>query len=304
MHLCTQTMPFDEPLDDILSYLEKLGMDGVDLSVDFDQYPLDQAADRIQEIFSRHDLQIDVLSAVGPGVNPLHPVADRAAEADQRLRDTIRLADTMGIGTVTAFSGLPGGSPADDTPTWISTMPPYPELADARSYQWEAVAIPYWEELSEFADMYDVDVAVEVHINTLVNTPAELLYLQERAGNRIVGFLDTAHLMLQNIDPSESIRYLSSNDALAHVEISDVKYDETRRKIHGDWSLSHDVGVPNSWTLCTVGDGHARPYWSELIHVLESQGYDGPISIQQLRTPEPLRSGLERATGLLQELMT
>lgn len=299
MHLCTQTMPFEEPLDDTLSFLEDVGISHVDLHIDPERYLGDEsAATELRATLDDHEATVDVLSALGPGVNPLHPDDDRADTADRRLRRTIELAGQLDVGTVTAFAGLPGGSKNDTTPTWITAMPPYPELEDAHSYQWKQ-AVDYWSDLAMFADAHSVDVAIEIHINTIVNTPPALVRLREATGDRIVGFLDTAHLYLQDIDPTVAISYLGRKHSLAHFEVADVVYETEVRDLHGNWSMP----APGAWSLATVGEGHDAAHWESILTALAEAGYEGPVSIQQLRTERSLRRGLADAAELLAPLI-
>lgn len=295
MHLCTQTMPFDDPLEDVFAFCRDVGIEGVDLHVDAGDYVTDGAARRaLRELVADYGLSIDVLSALGPGVNPLHPDEERAAAADAHLRETIRLADRLAVDTVTAFAGLPAGSPTDTTPNWITATAAYPELADAYSSQWQET-VEYWRDVASFAGDFGVDVAIEIHVNTMVNTPPALRKLREAAGDSLVGFLDTAHLILQHIDPCRSIRYLSEADALGHFEVADVSWSDADRDLHGAWDMSHQ----DAWTFCTIGEGHGDAYWAEVLSTLDDVGYDGAVSIQQLKTPMELREGLTEATDRL-----
>ena len=56
------------------------------------------------------------ISALSCHNNPVHPRAEIAERDDRVLRDTIRLAELLGVRTVVTFSGCPGGAPDDTTP--------------------------------------------------------------------------------------------------------------------------------------------------------------------------------------------
>jgi len=303
MHLCVQTLPFEDPLEETLAFLGDLGVDGVDWHCDPEEYlgdPDAQAA--LLETFESAGVQLDLLGATGPNV--LHPVEERASDADEHLRATIELADELGVGTVSAFSGLPGGGPTDGTPNWIVAPIPPGEQAGQYAYQWEEVAIPYWRDLAAFADGHDVDVAIEIHVNMLVNSPPALARLREATNERIGAYVDPAHLWLQDVDPVASVRYLAERDAIMHVEASDVvDYDENLR-LRGRWDMTpmdDELGRP--WAFCTVGYGHGADEWGDLLATLDLVGYDGPVSVQQLNTPQPLREGVAKGVRFLDDLV-
>lgn len=302
MHLCTQTARFDGPLEETLTYLDGLGIESLDLKADPDVYlDDDDAQAELRTLLDEYDMEISVLGAGGS--NPLHPDEETADEADTRLRETIRLADQLGVDTVTSFSGLPAGAPGDSTPNWIVCPAPSRGQADSYEYQWD-IAIDYWSDLGAFADEHDVDVAIEIHVRTLANSPTTMVRLREEASGRIGGYVDPAHLTIQGIDPSVSIRYLADHEALFHFEASDVKVYDDNRRLKGLWDMtpmSDRLGRP--WSFCTVGYGHDDEYWRDIIATLNLVGYDGAISIQQLHTPEPFREGLERAASFLDDML-
>lgn len=302
MHLCTQTARFDEPLEETLGYLRELGIESLDLKLDPAEYldDADAQAD-LRALLDDHDMASSVLG--GGGSNPLHPDEARAAEADARLRDTIRLAAQLDVDTVTTFSGLPAGAPGDSTPNWLVSPVPPRGQADAHAYQWE-VATDYWADLGAFAADHAVDVAIELHVRTLVNSSPTLLRLREAAGEHVGGYVDPAHLTLQGIDPSAAIRHLAAEDALLHFEASDVKVYDDNARLRGLWDMTPMTErLERPWAFCTVGYGHDDAYWRDIISTLNLVGYDGAVSIQQLHTPEPFRTGLERAVEFLDGML-
>ncbi|WP_418280610.1 sugar phosphate isomerase/epimerase family protein [Halorubrum sp. DTA98] len=303
MHLAVQTLPFDEPLESTLTFLSELGVESVDWRCEPEEYLDDSDAQAaLLETVANHEMDICMLGVTG--YNPLHPVAERADAADERLRETIRLADQLGIETVSAFSGLPGGGPSDRTPNWVATPIPPGDQHDFVEYQWEDVAIPYWRDIGEYADDHGVDVAIEIHVNTLVNSPATLRKLRDATHDRIGGYLDPGHLWLQDIDPVASIRYLAADDALFHVEASDVRRHEATQAIKGTWDMTPlDDVEDRPWVFCPVGYGHDEGSWRDIVSTLDRVGYDGPVSIQQLNTPEPLHEGVRKSAALLDRIM-
>ncbi|WP_164471104.1 sugar phosphate isomerase/epimerase [Halorubrum sp. CSM-61] len=303
MHLAVQTLPFEEPLESTLEFLAPLGVESIDWRCDPDEY-LDAETDQAEllETVRAHGMEISMLGVTG--YNPLHPVSEQADAADERLRKTIRLADQLGVDTVSAFSGLPGGHPDDRTPNWTATPIPPGDQRERFDYQWEDVAIPYWTDLGAYADDYGIDVAIEIHVNTLVNSPAALRRLRDATHDRIGGYLDPGHLWLQDIDPVASVRYLAEDDALFHVEASDVQTHEANLAVKGRWDMTPlDDAENRPWSFCPIGYGHDEEAWREIVTALDLVGYDGPVSIQQLNTPQPLHSGMEHSTAFLDRVL-
>jgi len=302
MHLCVQTLPFDDPLEETLGFLEELGVECVDWHCDPDEYLDDpDARAELLETFASFGIDLAILGATGPNV--LHPVDVQASAADERLRGVIELADQLGVGTVSAFSGLPGGGPEDRTPNWVVTPVPPGEQHEQFAYQWEEVAIPYWRDLSAFADEHDVDVAIEIHVDTLVNSPVALDRLREATSERIGAYVDPGHLWLQGIDPVATIRYLAERDAIMHVEASDVVEYAENQALKGRWDMTPmDDALERPWAFCTVGYGHDEREWRDIVSTLDLVGYDGPVSIQQLNTPQPLHEGVAKGVRFLDRL--
>jgi len=72
--------------------------------------------------------------------------------------DTIRLAGELGVKKIVMMSGLPPAAPGDRIPNWITYTVSWPAtLQDALNYQWNDVAIPYWEGLVRLADEIGVE---------------------------------------------------------------------------------------------------------------------------------------------------
>lgn len=303
MRLCVQTLPFEEPIEETLRFLSKYDVESVDWRCEPDEYLDDpDSQESLLETFVEYGIDLEMLGATG--YNPLHPDEDRARAADERLRDTIRLADQLGIDTVSAFSGLPGGSSEDRTSNWIVTPVPPGDQSEQHAYQWEEVAIPYWNELGAFADSHGVGVAIEIHVNMLINSPPAMMRLRQETNDRIGAYVDPGHLWLQEIDPVASIRYLGENDAIMHVEASDVQRHESNLRLKGMWDMTPlDQESERPWTFCPVGYGHADEEWREIISALSLVGYDGPVSIQQLNTPEPLHESIANSAEFLDGML-
>ena len=306
MDIGVHTPPLaDESLEGALSYLDELGVDAIEPGVGGhpgeDHLPReehldnDSAQQEVLNLLNEYDMRISALAIHN---NPLHPDEARAEEADTELREAIRLAGQLEVGTVTGFSGLPAGSPNDETPNWI-TAPWPPEHAEALEYQWE-VAVEYWSELASFADDHGVDIAIEMHPNMLVYEPHGLARLREETGERIGANFDPSHLYWQGISVTDAIRYLGERDAIHHFHAKDTKvYEEQSREKGVLDTTAYDDEPNRSWLFRSVGYGHDESHWKDIVSTLRMVGYDGALSIEHEDSLTSSREGLEKAIGLL-----
>ncbi|MFD1588375.1 sugar phosphate isomerase/epimerase family protein [Halorientalis brevis] len=291
---------------DALEYLASLGVDAVELGCG--GHPGDEhlpTGDYLDDETAQSELRSELdehglyVSALATHNNPLHPDEDRAARADTELRDAIRLAGQLDVGTVTCFSGLPGGASDDVTPNWI-TAPWPPEHAEALQYQWER-AIDYWTDLATFAKSHDVHVAIEMHPNMLVYEPHGLLRLRRATNEHLGANFDPSHLYWQNIDPVAAIRYLGAADAIHHVHAKDTELYDTNVRTRGVLDTTpYDDESERSWLFRTVGYGHGEQHWKRVVSALRIVGYDGALSIEHEDSLMSSKEGLEKAVELLQ----
>ena len=297
----------DESLEDALAYLSDRGVSTVELGcggfVGDDHLPtgeyLDDGGkrDELLDLVDGNDLRI---SALATHNNPLHPDDDRRAEADRELRDAIELAGELDVGTVTTFSGLPGGAPDDASPNWI-TAPWPPEHAEMLEYQWEEVGVPYWSDVAEHADEHDVDVAIEMHPNMLVFEPTGMMRLREATSDRIGANFDPSHLYWQGIDVTEAVRFLGERDAIHHVHAKDTKVYQSNARLKGVLDTAgYTEESDRSWLFRSIGYGHGEDHWKDLVSTLRMVGYDGALSIEHEDSLTSSREGLEKAIDVLQ----
>ena len=297
-----------ESLEDALEYLTGLGVEMVELGCGGDpgndHLPMDDYLDNdaaqaeLRSLLDDFDVGI---SALATHNNPLHPDDNRAAAADEQLRNAIRLADQLDANCITCFSGLPGGGPADEVPNWITA--PWPnEHLDALEYQWSEVAIPYWQDLAAFADDHGVDVAIEMHPNFLVYNPPSMLRLREATNERIGANLDPANIVWQGIDIPKAIRYLGADDAIHHVHAKDLRRYEANLDVTGVLDTKpYTEELDRSWLFRSIGYGHDLDYWKDMVSTLRMVGYDGTLSVEHEDSLTSSREGLEKAIGTLRE---
>ncbi|WP_416841742.1 sugar phosphate isomerase/epimerase family protein [Haloferax sp. DFSO52] len=295
-----------EPLEDVLDYLDDIGVGAVELGcggfvgddhLATEDYLDDEEAQAdLHELLEEYDMDV---SALATHNNPIHPNEERAAQADEELRDAIRLASQLDVNTVTTFSGLPGGAPGDETPNWITA--PWPnEHGEALEYQWEEVAIPYWSEIGEFAEKHGVDVAIEMHPNMLVYEPHSMMRLREAGGERIGANFDPSHLYWQGIEITEALRFLGAEGAIHHFHAKDTGLYESNARTKGYLDTApYTDESDRSWLFRSVGYGHGEKHWKDIVSTLRMIGYDGALSIEHEDSLTSGREGLEKAVDLL-----
>jgi len=307
MDIGVHTPPlYDRSFEEALSVLSEMGVDAVEPGVG--GYPGDEHLPRreylddedaqaeLREMLDEHDMRI---SALATHNNPLHPDDEQAETADAELREAIELAAQLDVNTVTCFSGLPAGGPNDETPNWITA--PWPQdHADAHEYQWEDVAIPYWEEIAELAEEHGVDVAIEMHPNMLVYEPHGMLRLREATGERIGANFDPSHLYWQGISITDAIRLLGEEDAIHHFHAKDTKvYEEQAREKGVLDTTSYTDEKDRSWIFRSIGYGHGESHWKDVVSTLRMVGYEGALSIEHEDSLTSSLEGLEKAVDML-----
>lgn len=294
-----------EPLEQTIAFLHELGIDAVEIGagghpgedhIARERLLADKAAQAaFRDLMGAHAMYV---SALATHNNPLHPQEAIAAEADRELRETIELANVLGIPCVTCFSGLPGGGPNDKVPNWI-TAPWPPEHADALEYQWE-VAIEYWQDLAGYAEQHNVNIAIEMHPNMLIYEPSGLLGLRDATNDRVGVNFDPSHLIWQGIDIPTAIRELGAVNAIHHVHAKDTMIYEpvARRKGVLDTTPYLDE-VNRSWLFRSIGYGNGETFWKDVVSTLRMVGYDGVLSIEHEDSLTSSREGLEKGVDLL-----
>jgi len=308
MDIGVHTPPlYGQSLDDALAYLHGIGVDAIepgvgghpgDTHMPREEYlDDDEAQNHLSDLLDEYEMRI---SALATHNNPLHPDDETAEEADTELREAIELADQLDVGTVTTFSGLPAGSPNDETPNWITA--PWPdEHAEAHRYQWEEVAIPYWSNIADHAADHGVDVAIEMHPNMLVYEPSGMLRLREETNDHIGANFDPSHLYWQNIEITDAIRFLGEHDAIHHFHAKDTKVYDAQARTKGVLDTTpYDEEADRSWLFRSVGYGHGEEHWKDIVSTLRMVGYDGALSIEHEDSLTSSNEGLEKAVAMLQ----
>ncbi len=294
-------------LDEVIKKIKPMGIESIELGTG--NYPGDahlkldwlNSPSKLKEFKQKFDDQGITISALSCHGNPLHPVkkiADAHAEAS---RKTILLAEKLGVRTVNDFSGCPGDSESSKYPNWVTCFwpPDYPEIL---KWQWEKKVIPYWKKRAKFAEDHGVRIAFEMHPGFVVYSPETLLRLRAAAGPALGCNFDPSHLFWQGIDPCAAIRALG--DAIFHVHAKDTRLYDANYKVNGVLDTKPYSDEKNrAWIFRTVGYGHGREFWTDLISTLQMVGYNDVLSIEHEDSLMSVEEGLSKAARFLNELL-
>ena len=294
-------------LDESLAYLHSLGVDSMEIGAG--GYPgkahLDpkdylgkpEKIQELKDLLKKHEMKICAVACHG---NPVHPNKEMARQFHNEFVDAMAIAVELGVDTVIGFSGCPGDCEDSKNPNWVTCAWP-PEYQEILDWQWNEVLIPYWKETAALAQKMGIKkIAFEMHPGFCVYNPATLLKLREAVGPIIGANLDPSHLFWQGIDPCAAIRELEG--AIYHFHAKDTKIDPYNCARNGvlDTGNYGDI-LKRSWVFRTVGYGHDRQMWNDIISTLKATGYEGPISIEHEDGLMSPKEGLEKAVALLKD---
>ncbi len=295
------------PLPDVLQKLKANGISTVELGTG--NYPGDahcklsmlkdkRALDTFKKNIEDHGFSISALSCHG---NPLHPDKDIAKKHQETSRNTILLAEKLGVPVMVDFSGCPGDSKHAKRPNWV-TCPWPPDYLEILKWQWEDVVAPYWTKQAKFAADHGVKIAIEMHPGFVVYSPETLLKLRSIAGKNIGCNYDPSHMFWQSIDPVAAIRVLG--DAIFHVHAKDTQIYDRNLPLTGVLDTKPYTDERNrSWIFRTCGYGHGEEWWREFVSTLRMFGYDYVLSIEHEDSLLSAEEGLTRAAAFLGQLV-
>ncbi len=258
-----------------------------------------QAFETFKDAFKRADMQIAALSTHG---NAVHPDPAVAKGYHDDFINAVLLAEKLGVKTVVTFSGCPGGSAKDATPSWV-TCPWPPDFSAALEYQWNDVLIPYWEKTAKFAREHGVEkIAFEMHPGFCVYNPETMLRIRAAVGDTLGANFDPSHLFWQGMDPVAAIRELQG--AIYFFHAKDVRVDEANAHKNGvlDNKPYGDI-LHRSWSFRTVGWGHDAKVWKDMVSALRATGYDGYLSIEHEDGLMSGREGLCKAISFMKDVL-
>jgi sugar phosphate isomerase/epimerase len=251
--------------------------------------------------FDDRNIMVAALSCHG---NPVHPDRKIASRDAQTFRNTVLLAEKLGVQVIVGFSGCPGGSPTDTMPNWATYRWP-PEYAQILDWQWKEKVIPYWKEAAAFARQHNVrKLAFEMHPGFVVYNPRTLLRLREAVGEEIGANCDLSHLFWQGCDPIEVIHMLGKAGAIYHAHMKDTVMFKDNVDRYGvlNFAFSTEELPQASETFRAVGYGHSANTWKDIMRAYMEVGYPGILSIENEDPILPGDVGVERAAYVLKNV--
>src|SRR6266851_8459945 len=295
------------PLDKVFEKLKKLNISTVELGTG--NYPGDPhcklsmlkdkaALKEFKQQLVDNGITISALSCHG---NPLHPNSAVAKGYQETSKNTVLLAEKLGVPVVIDFSGCPGDSDKATYPNWV-TCPWPPEYLDVLAWQWEKKTIPYWTKQNKFAEDHGVKIAIEMHPGFVVYSPETMLKLRAAAGKAIGVNYDPSHMFWQGIDPIAAIRVLGN--AIFHVHAKDTQIYQRNLPITGVLDTkSYSDERNRAWIFRTCGYGHGEEWWREFVSTLRMFGYDYVLSIEHEDSILSPEEGLSKAASFLNDLV-
>lgn len=280
----------DLPLDALAGKAAAWGYDGFELCCWGDHLEVQRALSddaygpaRL-DLLARSDLQVPVVAnhkvgqAVSDPIDRRHQgllpeyvwgdgrpegVRQRAAE---EMTATFRLAERLGAGVVSGFTGSPIWGYVAGYPAPRSDV-----IADALK---EFAAA--WHPILDAARDCGVRFACEVHPGQLAfDLYSAELVLDALGGREEFGFLfDPSHLHWQGVDPAAFLRRFPDRIYHVHVKDAQLTLDGRAGLLAGYWPS----GDPRAgWQFRSPGHGGID--WPGLVRVLNEIGYDGPLAV-------------------------
>ena len=299
----------DMSLKDALAYFKSIGIEMIEIGCG--GYPGNAHANpevlladegkfkEFMDTIADSGLTVSALSCHG---NPVHPQKDIAEKYDRTIRNTILLAEKMGLHQINTFSGCPGDCENSKYPNWVTC--PWPEdYGKILNWQWNEVLIPYWKKTVDFAKAHGVNkIAFELHPGFCVYNTDSMKKIREAVGPELGANLDPSHLIWQGMDPVKVISELG--DAIFHFHAKDTRVDKYNTAINGvlDTKSYGDL-KHRSWLFRTVGFGNGEAYWRDIISALKLAGYDYAVSIEHEDALMSKTEGLEKAASFLKPLL-
>jgi sugar phosphate isomerase/epimerase len=300
-----QNLPFEQALDKIASF----GLTAVEIGTGGypgnHHCPVDDllaAEDRRKaylEAVAKRDM---IISAFSCHYEPLHPEKAIAQDSDEIFKKSVRLAQLMGVPVVNVLSGTPAGAPGDKMPNWVTC--PWPDHnLQILDYQWNEVGIPYWKQAARYAGEHGVKIGVEMHPGMLIYNVETMLRMRAEAGLALGCNFDPSHLFWNGVDPVVAIRTLG--EAIVHVHGKDCYVDRQNVIVNGcNDHKPYDRIRQRAWTFRTIGYGHDKKIWKDMISALRLVDYDFVISIEHEDALMSSDEGLAKGVALLQDAGT
>ena len=244
----------------------------------------------------KRGMEIVALNCSG---NPLAPGALGEKHTASSYR-TVELAAKLGVKKIVMMSGLPGGGPDDKIPNWITSTVSWPDyMPGVIDYQWNEVAIPWWQAFTRHAAEHGIEqIALEEFPSQLVYNPSTLLRLREAVGDIIGMNLDPSHLIAMGADRIAAARKLEG--VIYHVHGKDARIERGLADVDGLLEYQPVTQTKTrTWNYVAVGCGQDLKWWKEFFSVLRMTGYNGYVSLEMEDLTMSVEAGLRTSIDAL-----
>lgn len=244
----------------------------------------------------KRGMEIVALNCSG---NPLAPGALGEKHTASSYR-TVELAAKLGVKKIVMMGGLPGGGPDDKIPNWITSTVSWPDyMPGVIDYQWNEVAIPWWQAFTRHAAEHGIEqIALEEFPSQLVYNPSTLLRLREAVGDIIGMNLDPSHLIAMGADPIAAARKLEG--VIYHVHGKDARIERGLADVDGLLEYQPVTQTKTrTWNYVAVGCGQDLKWWKEFFSVLRMTGYNGYVSLEMEDLTMSVEAGLRTSIDAL-----
>ena len=249
-----------------------------------------------REELEKRGMEIVALNCSG---NPLAPGALGEKHTASSYR-TVELAAKLGVKKIVMMSGLPGGGPDDKIPNWITSTVSWPDyMPGVIDYQWNEVAIPWWQAFTRHAAEHGIEqIALEEFPSQVVYNPSTLLRLREAVGDIIGMNLDPSHLIAMGADPIAAARKLEG--VIYHVHGKDARIERGLADVDGLLEYQPVTQTKTrTWNYVAVGCGQDLKWWKEFFSVLRMTGYNGYVSLEMEDLTMSVEAGLRTSIDAL-----
>lgn len=257
----------DHSMQEAMRLTKQLGLDGIEIAAREPHLPPTTSKTRLKELRGlSEELQL-AIPVLATYTGKFSSISDQ--EASATFDDFRRLLEAAGQLGASMMRVLTGG----------------PNAFLAHDYHYSKAA--YWlERCAEEAEAYHVDVLVELHNESLVETADDALKLIRLVNSERIGFIhDAGNMFITGTDyGSESVKKLGKH--LKHVHVKDERrtWDDSAP---GAFTNKTRKGV-EKFAPCLMGEGEADH--GPLFQALRETGYENWVTLE-CHTPE---SGLQR----------
>lgn len=310
LSFCTDSLghlPFEQMLDKLL----ELGVYGVEMTTGgWSSAPHLRTEELLANATQRRNL-LQALESRGMSIaalnvsgNPLDP-GELGSKHKRDTDNALALAGELGVKKIVMMSGLPPASPNDTIPNWITyTVSWPPTLKNCLDYQWNEVAIPYWQGLVAQAKESGVEkFALENFSSMLVWNPETLFRLRDAVGDSVGLNLDPSHLLWMGADPIAAARALGP--AIHHCHGKDVRLERGLVSVNGLLETKPVEDVANrAWNYVAVGCGQDLQWWKEFFSVVRMMGYNDWVSLEMEDLTMSVEAGVTSSIAALKQTIS